>query len=55
MFVAEAVAKFGLSRSTLYDYIAKGELKRYRKVGDRRIRLDRRELERLVKTREVEG
>jgi len=55
MFVAEAMKQFGLSRSTLYEYIAKGQLKRYRKVGDRRIRLDRRELERLVKTREVEG
>jgi excisionase family DNA binding protein len=51
MFVAEAMAKFGLSRSTLYDYIAKGQLKRYRRVGDRRIRLDKRELERLVKVR----
>jgi excisionase family DNA binding protein len=53
MFIAEATERFGLSRSTLYEYIAKGQLKRYRKVGDRRVRLDRRELERLVRARLV--
>jgi excisionase family DNA binding protein len=51
--VADAVAEFQVSRSTLYKLIQRGELNRYRKVGEKRTLLDRRQVRRVLRPRRV--
>jgi predicted DNA-binding transcriptional regulator AlpA len=51
--VVDAVAEFQISRSTLYKLIQRGELNRYRKVGEKRTLLDRRQLRRVLRPRRV--
>jgi predicted DNA-binding transcriptional regulator AlpA len=51
--VADAVAEFQVSRSTLYKLIQRGELNRYRKVGEKRTLLDRRQVRRVLRPRLV--
>jgi len=43
--------EFGLKRSTLYRYVAKGELSTYRIVGDRRAYVKREDVFKLRKFR----
>ncbi|TMD11205.1 MAG: hypothetical protein E6J00_14320 [Chloroflexi bacterium] len=51
--VASAVVEFQVSRSTLYKLIQRGELNRYRKVGEKRTLLDRRQVRRVLRPRRV--
>jgi predicted DNA-binding transcriptional regulator AlpA len=51
--VADAVAEFQVSRSTLYKLIQRGDLNRYRKVGEKRTLLDRRQVRRVLRPRLV--
>ena len=41
--------EFGLKRSTLYRYVAKGELSTHRRIGDRRAYVKRKDVVRLIK------
>jgi excisionase family DNA binding protein len=51
--VSQAVAEFGVSRSTLYELMKAGHLHRYRRVGERRTLIDQREVKRLLRPRRV--
>lgn len=51
--IAQVVAEFGISRSMLYELIKAGRLSRYRKLGEKRTLLDRREVRRLLEPRKV--
>jgi len=51
--VASAVVEFQVSRSTLYKLIQRGELNRYRKVGEKRTLLDRRQVRHVLRPRRV--
>lgn len=48
----EAVKEFRVGKSTLFGWLAEGKLKRYKRLGDRRTFVSRRELERLTEFRE---
>lgn len=49
-----AAQEFGVSRTTLYNYVRLGRLKRYRKAMDRRTFLDRAQLRRLTRARTLD-
>lgn len=50
----EIEAEFGVARSTIYRRRKVGEIKQFKKVGDRRAYYRRRDLEELLKPRVVE-
>ena len=49
----DAAAEFEVSQVTLYRYIKKGQLKRYRRSMDKRTYVDRDQVRRLLKLRSV--
>jgi len=51
--VSEAVAEFGLSRSTIYELMKAGQVHRFRRVGERKTLVDRRQIRRLLRPRRV--
>jgi hypothetical protein len=48
----DAVKLFRIGKSTLFGWLAEGKLKRYKRLGDRRTFVSRRELVRLTEFRE---
>lgn len=49
MLTVDQVEKeFGLKRSTLYRYVAKGKLSTHRRVGDRRAYVKREDVVKLI-------
>ena len=50
--IANAVATYGVSERTVRRWLAEGRLTRFTRQGDRRHRVDRREIERLREWRE---
>jgi excisionase family DNA binding protein len=53
--VTEAAEEFKLSQRTLYRLLATKKLKRYKKLGDRKVYVDRSKIKELVKPRVVKG
>ena len=48
----DAVKQFKVAKSTLFGWLAEDRLKRFRRLGDRRTFVSRRELQRLTEFRE---
>ena len=49
----DAATEFGVSRSTLFRFVAKGELARFKRAGDRRTFVSRGQVRTLVSFKEV--
>lgn len=50
----EAVLQFQVSKTTLYKWVRAGELKRFRRAGDRRTFVSSKRLAELTRWREVD-
>lgn len=52
--IQDAAAEFGLDRGTLYRYIKRGKLKKWRREMDVKTYIDREELRKLLEFKPVE-